>query len=94
MVHVKLFGHLRENCGEILEFNDLCIENNLVNLSDILLILRKKCEELSSVIDENGNLRPGYLLFIDGTDYLLLGGKNAKISCNSSIDLVPYTHGG
>jgi len=94
MVYVKLFGHLRENCGEVLELSDVCVNDNIVRLADILLTLRKRCKELESVINEDGNIRPGYLLFVNGTDYLLLGGKNAEISCDSSIDIVPYTHGG
>lgn len=94
MISVKLFGHLKENCGEVLKLSDICINDNIVKLTDVLLTLRKKCKELELIINEDGSIRPGYLLFINGTDYLLIGGKNAEISCNSTIDIVPYTHGG
>ena len=93
ILRIRFYGQLRELCGESIEF-DICSDRNSITLTQLLLKLRSKCKEASSIVTDDGKVRPGYLVFIDGVDYLVLGGDKAEVSCNSTVDIVPYVHGG
>lgn len=83
MVRVKLLGSLRELAGGE-------VEVEASSWREALLKLREEHEGLARVIDERGDPRPGYMVFVDGVDYRLLDpGERAE-----EVILLPIAHGG
>ncbi len=90
---VRFYGQLRELCGECVEL-DICRDKHSITMTQLMLKLRNELKCLASIVTDDGRIRPGYLVFIDGVDHLVLGGDKAEVPCTSTVDIVPYIHGG
>lgn len=67
--------------------------NSLLNLLELLKSIEN--EELKlRLFDRSGEIRPDIIVFINGRDFNLLGGKNAKINDGDEIIILPSVHGG
>ena len=84
MPRVKLLASLKEITG-----GKDSIEVEADDWRDALKRLREEYAGFKEVIGEDGNPRPGYLVFIDGVDYRLYEGRKAK-----EIVILPVNHGG
>ena len=58
-----------------------------------LLKLKEMFPKFSSILDENGTLRPGYIMFIDGMDYRIYESMRTS-SVPRDIVILPVNHGG
>ncbi|MCE4599643.1 MAG: hypothetical protein F7C81_05540 [Desulfurococcales archaeon] len=86
-VKIKLLASLRDLAGGV---HEVVIEAG--DWRRALLILKEKYNGLSIAIDDRGNPRPGYLVFVDGIDSRLL--EESKGYKPKEIVLLPVNHGG
>ncbi|MCS7098554.1 MAG: MoaD family protein [Candidatus Methanomethyliaceae archaeon] len=67
--------------------------DSLLNLLEFLKSIEN--EELKlRLFDKSGEIRPDIIIFINGRDFNLLGGKNSKINDGDEITILPSVHGG
>jgi len=65
-------------------------------LSDLIANLRQtEGESLKSrFFASNGDVRPDLLIFINGVDCSLLGGRSAELKDDDEVTFLPSVHGG
>ncbi len=85
MVRVRFLASLREATGT----PEATIDSESADVREILKDLRRRYPGLSNVIDPDGRVRPGYLVFVDGVDYRLYEGGKPR-----EIVILPVNHGG
>lgn len=90
-VKIELLGVLRSILNR--DFIEVKLEEGLT-IGEVLRIAASKYEQLREAIDELGNLKTTYLLFINGKDVSLLGGNNYKVKDGDVLTLIPVSHGG
>jgi hypoxanthine phosphoribosyltransferase len=82
-VRLILLGGLAEDAGT----REIAIEAS--SWREALVRAREELPVLRQVLDEKGNPKPGYLVFVDGVDYRLVNTKNA-----GEVVILPVNHGG
>jgi len=87
---IVFLGGLKRLAGESIE---LTIEKP-VKLRDLINMLLEKLPGASEFLDPVKGVKPGFLMFINGVDYSLLGGIDATIDNDDVIHVVPVNHGG
>ncbi|MEM0205256.1 MAG: MoaD/ThiS family protein [Nitrososphaerota archaeon] len=86
---VELIGHLKSVVGK--DVLELKIEGN-VPLLEVLKILPK---ELKDILLEDGKLRPGFLLLLNGSDIRSLNKDVKTIVLDGDVlTIIPIIHGG
>jgi len=90
-VRVVLYGHLRGLVGS----SELSLEvSDRLTLREFLKALASRYRELSDIISPQGEVRPLYIVFINGRDLELLGGYGYVVRDGDVVSLVPVSHGG
>ncbi len=89
---VKLIGSLRAATGK--DIIKVSIPKSPITVAEFLRLLVREYDDLTTILDERGRLKPSFLLFINNVDYALLGGGNAVLKCGDIIAIVPVVHGG
>ncbi|MCE4620859.1 MAG: hypothetical protein F7B95_00265 [Desulfurococcales archaeon] len=84
-IRVRLLASLKEAVG-----GSEYIEVEAGDWREALRILRGRYPALANALDENGEPKPGFMVFVDGVDYRLAP-RNSK---PKEIALLPITHGG
>jgi molybdopterin converting factor small subunit len=64
-----------------------------ISLRDLLKKLLERHEKLERVISSKGDLKPGYMMFINEIDYQLIG-LDYVFKESSEIVIMPISHGG
>lgn len=82
-VRVVLLGGLAQDVG----LREIEVEAS--DWREALLLVRERFEQLRNAIDERGQPRPGYLIFVDGVDARLAIQRTAK-----EVVILPVNHGG
>lgn len=90
-VKIELYGFLRN----LTRTKDVIIEApEGSTLRELLLITSSKIPELREAISSDGQLKPYFMLFVNGVDYELLGGYDYVVRDGDSLQLLPISHGG
>ena len=87
---VVFLGGLKRIAGESVE---LSVEKP-TKLRDLIKLLSEKLPKVTEFLDSVKGVKPGFLMFINGIDYSLLGGVDATIDDDDVIHVVPVNHGG
>jgi molybdopterin converting factor small subunit len=90
-VRVLLYGHLRGLVGSpevSLELPDG------LTARDVFRLLVSRYRELGDIVTPQGEVRPLYIVFVNGRDLELLGGYSYVVKDGDTISLVPISHGG
>ena len=90
-VKIQVYGFLRSllGSGEVyLEAPD----NS--SLKEVLALAASQFPGLREAVDPGGRLRPYFVLFVNGTDYELLGGYGYAVKEGDTLQLLPISHGG
>ena len=91
-VTLRFFGQLRIKTGSEKIKISLSEEISLMNL---LKLLASENPGINALLVEGGEeIRPTYLIFINGVDSALLGGMNSVLKPGDIVDVVPISHGG
>jgi len=90
-IRIRYLGSLSLLVGKDEEVLD--IESEKVTIKDLLIELVKRYEKLIRAIDPRGRIKPGYLLFINEIDYLILGLDHMLKDGDEAI-IMPISHGG
>ncbi|HPC28002.1 MAG TPA: MoaD family protein [Candidatus Methanomethylicus sp.] len=66
------------------------------SLSDLIEMLRQKEDGplKSRFFTSSGEVRPDLLIFINGVDHSLLGGRSAELKDEDEVTFLPSVHGG
>ena len=48
--------------------------------------------DINGILINNGRIKPGYIILINGKDYRLL--KDKRINDNDIVEIIPINHGG
>jgi molybdopterin converting factor small subunit len=90
-VRVLLYGHLRGLVGS----SELSLEvPDGLTFGEFLKTLASRYRGFSDVISAQGEVRPLYIVFINGRDLELLGGYGYVVRDGDVVSLVPVSHGG
>ena len=90
-VRVLLYGHLRGLVGS----PELSLEvPDGLTIREVLRVLASRYRGLSTVVSPQGEVRPFYIVFVNGRDLELLGGYSYVVRDGDAISLVPVSHGG
>lgn len=90
-VRIELYGFLRSSIG--LKEVTIEIPEN-INLREALSTAVSQIPQLREAIDPGGELKPYFILFVNGIDYELLGSYDYVVKNGDSIQLLPISHGG
>lgn len=82
-IKVRLLGHLKE----LTKGGELEIEAS--SWREALRLLRDSNPAFATIITREGEPAPGYMVFVDGTDYRIAEGEGAE-----EIVVLPIVHGG
>ncbi len=82
-VEIRFIGVLKEVVGKD------HVEVEAENWVEALKTIRNVYPRLSNVIGENGEPKPGYMVFVDGVDYRI-----AERGVAREIIVLPIVHGG
>lgn len=63
-------------------------------LRELLVYLLNKYPKLNLVVSSDGSLSSSYILFINGVDYMLLGGYDYRVRDGDVLTFIPISHGG
>lgn len=85
---LRLLASLRNEVGR--EIVELPVKGSL---TEALKAAREEIPPLRSVVDENGEPKPGVLVLVDGIDYRVLG-KSIRVDEETTITIIPVNHGG
>jgi len=89
---VKLIGSLRAIVNN--DMIKVSVPKSQITVVEFLRLLVGKYNDLATILDERGRLKPSFLLFINNVDYALLGRENAALKCGDIIAIIPVVHGG
>jgi len=87
VVKVRLLASLRDLAG-----GKKVVEVEAEDWKEALKKLRERYPGFSSVLDETGIPKPGYIVFIDGIDYRIF--DSVKGTKPNQIVILPVNHGG
>lgn len=91
-MQVKTFATLREITGGIMHYIDV---DKGSTLKDVLEELFKRYPSLrDEILDENGELKTGYRLLVNGREAIHIGGMDVEIREGDVIALFPPIAGG
>ena len=91
-VQVKTFATLREITGGLMHYIDV---DQGSTLKDVLEELFKRYPSLrDEILDENGELKAGYRLLVNGREAMHIGGMGIEIREGDVIALFPPIAGG
>jgi len=92
-VILEFLGTLRSEFGT--DSIEVFIEGSEApTLKELLKYLLNKLPKLSAAVSYDGTLSTSYIAFINGIDYMLLGGYDYNVKDGDKITFVPITHGG
>ena len=74
-------------------FRELEVDLNNMSISELGRELLKKNSKFSTIFNNDGGIKPGYLLLVNDVDHRILGDKY-KISKDDVIIILPVSHGG
>ena len=84
MININLHGGIKKIIG----YADLQLDEDLLSIEDIISYLESTfCS--NSKIDESS-----ILVAINGIEYSLLGGINARVSSGDTVTILSIVHGG
>lgn len=90
-LRVRLLGSLKVYAGK----EELEIEvSEGAKLREVLALLVKREPSLSRAIEEDGRVRPGYLVFINDADYMVFEGLETPLKNSDVVTILPVSHGG
>lgn len=90
-MRIRLLGSLKTYVGK--EEVELRVREKL-RLREILEEILKIEPALSRAIEPGGRPRPGYLVFINGADYMVYEGEETPVGDEDVVTIVPVSHGG
>lgn len=92
-ITLEFLGVLRRELGgnTIEEFLD---DLRGWTLRELLVYLLNKYPKLNLVVSSDGSLSSSYILFINGVDYMLLGGYDYRVRDGDVLTFIPISHGG
>ncbi len=88
VVRIRLLASLRELAG-----GNKVVEVRADDWKEALKALESRYPKIASILDEEYNPRPGYILFIDGVDYRIYSSVKADKK-PKEIVILPVNHGG
>ncbi|MEM4969999.1 MAG: MoaD/ThiS family protein [Sulfolobales archaeon] len=88
---IRLLGSLKLYAGK--EEIEMKIDRE-VRLRDVLRDLVRREPSLSRAIEEDGRVKPGYLIFINDADYMVFEGLETIVRDSDIITILPVSHGG
>ncbi len=94
-IKIEFLGVLRRELGK--ESIEVDLGNELgesPSLRDFLKYLVSIYPKLDIAIGRDGLLTTSYMLFINGIDYMVLGGYNYKLRDLDKLTFIPIAHGG
>lgn len=94
-IKIEFLGVLRRELGR--ESIELDLGNELgdnPSLKDFLKYLVSIYPKLEIAVGEDGHLTTSYMLFINGVDYMVLGGYDYKLRNLDKLTFIPIAHGG
>ncbi len=65
-----------------------------IRLGEALSRLVKLEPSLSRAIEDDGKIKPGYLVFINDADYMVYQGLETEVGDEDTITIMPVSHGG
>jgi len=83
MVNVIFKGPLATSFGK----EKISLPNSYSNIYDLLNDI-----DINGILVNNGRIKSGYIILINGKDYRLL--ENKEIDDNDVIEIIPINHGG
>lgn len=90
-VRIEVYGFLRNLLGS--DSVELEVREGS-SLRDVLIKALASFPALKDAIKESGEVSPYFIIFVNGTDYQLVGGYDYIIKSGDSIQVVPIVHGG
>jgi len=91
-IQVKTFATLREITGGIIHYIEA---REGSTLRDVLEELFKRFPSLrNEILDENGDLKTGYRLLVNGREAMHIGGFDIEMKDGDTIALFPPIAGG
>ncbi len=90
-VRIELYGFLRNLAGS----GEVVVEvPDSSTLGEVLSAASARVPELQEAVDQQGRLKPYFLLFVNEVDYALLGGYDYVVRDGDSLQILPISHGG
>ncbi|MEZ0290791.1 MAG: MoaD/ThiS family protein [Sulfolobales archaeon] len=89
-VRVRYLGSLSIAFGREEEYS---VAEDKITLRELLLEILKNKNDFSRVIYSNGAPRPGYMIFVNETDYQIEG-LDQVLKDGDTITIMPISHGG
>jgi molybdopterin converting factor small subunit/tRNA threonylcarbamoyladenosine modification (KEOPS) complex Cgi121 subunit len=90
-VKIEVYGFLRNLLGS----NSVEVEvREGSSLREVLTKALASFPVLKDAIEENGEVRSYFILFVNGVDYQLVGGYSYIVKSGDSIQVLPISHGG
>jgi len=90
---LEFLGVLRRELGKNI-IEEFLEDLRSWTLKELLVYLLNKYPKLSSVVSSDGSLSSSYILFINGVDYMLLGGYDYEVRDGDTLTFIPISHGG
>ncbi len=90
-VRIEVYGFLRNLLGS--NSVELEVQEGL-SLRDVLIKALTSFPVLKDAVKESGEVRPYFIIFVNGVDYQLVGGYDYIVKNGDSIQVLPISHGG
>lgn len=90
-LRIRLLGSLKVYSGK--EEIELEVSGK-TRLREVLSKLVKLEPSLSRAIEDDGKIKPGYLVFINDADYMVYQGLETEVGGGDIITIMPVSHGG
>lgn len=88
---IRLLGPLKLYAGK--EEIEIDVKGE-AKLREVLKDLVKRESSLSRAIEQDGRVKPGYLIFINDADYMVFEGLETVVRNSYVITILPVSHGG
>lgn len=90
-VRVEVYGFLRNLLKR--DFVEIDVSEGS-DLKEVLSKMTKLFPALAEVIGANGEVKPHFILFVNGVDYQLVGGYSYGVRDGDVVQILPISHGG
>lgn len=92
-ITLEFLGVLRRELGH--DSVEVFIDDlNAYSLRDLLIYLLKKYSKLSSAVNNDGTLNTSYIVFVNGVDFMIVGGYDYEVRDGDKLTFIPISHGG
>ncbi len=88
---IRLLGSLKLYAGK--EEIEIDVKEE-TRLREVLKDLVRREPSLSRAIEQDGKVKPGYLIFINDADYMVFEGLETVVRNSDVITILPISHGG